>query len=626
MSNQKLSVIILLFCLSLSTACSNMSTSGKNTLSAKPEINTAENKACRPHESAWMGKVRSQAVFSNIKTDDLPSAIDKLLQQSKTWQQSGYYAEAKQMLLQALKLADKAKDKKRSAIVHANLVHVYALQGNTSEAGKHLSRGLADARVFPDVAALMFLSKFNLSLVLHEYEEAKKAFEQSVTFAGKAGLQMLAIKGVINLAMTAFAQKQIPQALGQTTFYKSVGQPMYYQWADILLQRAAKGSNKTLIQEDLRKARDAVEQLKKDELKDYFRDDCVAALPGKSKTVDDVEPGTAVIYPILLDDRIELLISLSKRSIRRFGKAISKKEVHKTVTAFQESLQKTESDEYEDHARRLYSWLIEPLKKHLAEHKIKTLIFVPEGPLRTIPMAALHDGRQFLIEQYALAITPGLTLTMPDSKLPRSEDIPGLLTGLTEVSSVYEEEGLWSPLLYSEAEVDDIGEVYPNHQKLTGELFTKKRLTANIGTGGFAVIHISSHAKFEENPEDSFVLTYGNKLKLNELGDSIKSAIRRKNPIELLTLSACETAKGDNERAALGLSGITVKSGARSALAALWFVDEQATYQVVSRFYENLKGNANKAQALRKAQKALLDSHYDHPYYWAPFLLIGNWS
>ncbi len=762
----------------LGAACSNIPANGKNTLTVKPEITKAGNNACRLRESAWMEKVRLQAVLSETKTDDLPYEIDKRLQQSKTKLQSGYYPEAEQMLLQALELAGKAKDKKRSALVQTSLAHVYTLQENTREAKKHLSRGLADSRAFPEVAAFVFLQKGYLLLTLHEYGEAKQAFELSAELARKTGQEILEIKGIINLAMTALAQKQIPQtlkqletaheqiknlpaapekiqlliktgqlamssaqkpteqqhrlasaslknavkiaqemgerkallqatgalghwheqikeypealrltrralfiaqesgtssrifhwawqqgrilkkqkkindairmydlavntltrglrrdmskmyrALGQTTFYKSVG-PMYYQQADLLLQRAANGTEETQIQEDLRKARNAIEQLKTDELKDYFQDDCTLTRQEKTKTIDEVEPGTAVIYPILLDNRIELLVSVSEQPIQQFGKAISKKKVDETVTAFQESLQKTESDEYKFYARQLYSWLVEPLKELLEYNGIKNLVFVPEGKLRIIPMAALHDGRQFLIEQYALAITPGLTLTMTDSKLLRSEDIAGLLSGLTEVSPVYEEEGLWSPLPYSEAEVDHISEVYPNHQILTGEQFTKKHLIAKLGSGAFTVIHISSHAKFEGDPEESFVLTYDDKLKLNELGDLIKSAVRGKNPVELLTLSACETAKGDNERAALGLSGIAVKSGARSVLAALWSVDEQAAFQVISRFYKNLRGKSpvNKAQALRMAQEALLNSNYGHPYYWAPFLLIGNWS
>jgi CHAT domain-containing protein len=99
----------------------------------------------------------------------------------------------------------------------------------------------------------------------------------------------------------------------------------------------------------------------------------------------------------------------------------------------------------------------------------------------------------------------------------------------------------------------------------------------------------------------------------------------RKNPVELLTLSACQTAVGD-ERAALGLAGVAIKAGARSALASLWFVNDESTSKLVTEFYQQLQNpTLSKAQALQQAQKSLMEQGYQHPLYWAPFLLIGNW-
>ncbi len=418
---------------------------------------------------------------------------------------------------------------------------------------------------------------------------------------------------------------EIYRNYGRETFYGKVS-PLYFQWADLLLRRAAGGgTDKKKVQADLLAARDVIEQLKTAELKDYFRNECVNEFQRASRTLEEIDANTAVIYPILLDDRLELLVSLRKNTIQRFGVAVNNKKIVAAVNEFHNGLQNKDSHDYKQYAKRLYKWLIKPLRTFLADNNIKTLVFVPEGALRTIPMAALHDGEEFLIEQYAVAITPGLSLTASDAGKLRSDRGSGLLGGLTEVSSTHED--LWLPLNYAEVEVEHVAELYPRKQVLLGKRFTKENLIKEAKGGGYAFIHISTHAQLKPDYTESFILTYDAGLTLDELEKLFKSVEFKKNPIELLTFNACKTAVGNDERAALGLSGITVKSGALAVLATLWSVDDAAAYHVVSRFYTHLKQkeSMNKARALQEAQKALLNSRYGHPYYWAPFLMIGNW-
>ncbi|MDH5470574.1 MAG: CHAT domain-containing protein, partial [Gammaproteobacteria bacterium] len=137
---------------------------------------------------------------------------------------------------------------------------------------------------------------------------------------------------------------------------------------------------------------------------------------------------------------------------------------------------------------------------------------------------------------------------------------------------------------------------------------------------------IASHGSFDSNPNKTFLLTYNGKINMDELEQFVGIGRFRDKPIELLTLSACQTAAGD-DRAALGLAGIAVKSGARSALATLWFVNDQTTSLLTTDFYNFLtQAEISKAQALQKAQiKVLSDRRYRHPGYWSPYLLIGNW-
>jgi CHAT domain-containing protein len=137
---------------------------------------------------------------------------------------------------------------------------------------------------------------------------------------------------------------------------------------------------------------------------------------------------------------------------------------------------------------------------------------------------------------------------------------------------------------------------------------------------------VASHGKFESDVRDTFLLTYDGKLSMDRLEGYMASTTYREQPVELLTLSACQTAVGD-DKAALGLGGVAVKAGARSALATLWYINDQASSLLITDFYANLKdSDVSKARALQEAQLDLLDDpRFNHPSYWAPFLLIGNW-
>ena len=144
--------------------------------------------------------------------------------------------------------------------------------------------------------------------------------------------------------------------------------------------------------------------------------------------------------------------------------------------------------------------------------------------------------------------------------------------------------------------------------------------------GLFPIVHIASHGQFSSDLDDTFILAADGKLTLERLDQLLGPLRFRDEPIELLTLSACQTAAGD-DRAALGLAGVAVKAGARSALATLWYINDQASSELVAEFYRQLRApSVSRATALQRAQIHLLDDpNYQHPAYWAPFLLINNW-
>jgi CHAT domain-containing protein len=174
-------------------------------------------------------------------------------------------------------------------------------------------------------------------------------------------------------------------------------------------------------------------------------------------------------------------------------------------------------------------------------------------------------------------------------------------------------------------ELEAIQRLYPGTLLLNKD-FLVPRVEKELKEGLFTILHVASHGQFETDVRKSFLLTFDDKLTMEKLSQYIGLLRFREEPLELLTLSACQTAAGD-DRAALGLAGVSIKAGARSALATLWFINDQASSALVSEFYRQLQDSSvSKAVALQRAQlKMLEEPAFDHPAYWAPFLLLNNW-
>jgi CHAT domain-containing protein len=158
------------------------------------------------------------------------------------------------------------------------------------------------------------------------------------------------------------------------------------------------------------------------------------------------------------------------------------------------------------------------------------------------------------------------------------------------------------------------------------EQFTPQSLEQELKQAVYPIIHIATHGQFGTIPEDSFLVTGNNKkITIIQLESDIRRFSGGSEPMELLALTACQTGIGD-DRATLGMAGITVQAGVRSALASLWYVDDAFTQELVAKFYDNLRSQMSKAEALREAQKVLINQNKNiHPAQWAPFILIGNW-
>jgi CHAT domain-containing protein len=413
-------------------------------------------------------------------------------------------------------------------------------------------------------------------------------------------------------AMTGLADIRNDVLQSSRQAYGSLIEPVYLDYADIHLRRAAAMSEGSAEQQRvLRSVRNQLESLKQAEVQDYFENQCAI---GEASAADESfkVPGTAVLYPILLPDRLEVLVE-SDGVLRRFSTPVSRGEATMATRQLRLGLERPSAgDAYLAPAHSLYRWVFAAAKPWLDARQVNTLIFVPSGALRTIPLGALHDGQEFLIERYAVATTPAVSLTSP-----QAAPVEGvLLGGLTK--SVQGFAGLPSV----DEEMRIISSLFPT-QAMKDEAFRLDTVRTELSAAEFAVAHLATHGEFSSDYRKSFILTYDDRLTM----DGLKTALDgRAAPLDLLVLSACQTAAGD-DRAALGLAGVAIQAGAKSALASLWNISDKATAALMTKFYENTKApGATKAQSLRDAQIALLRSpEYGHPSYWAPYLLIGNW-
>ncbi|NJR39612.1 MAG: CHAT domain-containing protein [Leptolyngbyaceae cyanobacterium CSU_1_4] len=408
----------------------------------------------------------------------------------------------------------------------------------------------------------------------------------------------------------------------QFSFRESI-EPVYREYVELLLRRSTSGSSHSeTTQANLKQARQVIESLQLAELNNYFRTAC---LEGQTVTLDQInQTNAAVIYPIILDDRLEIILSLPQQPLQQYTVNVPRSQVDTTLNQLRQNLEKPFTTmQGKQLGKRVYDWMIHPLEPALQAQSITTLTFVLDGSLRNVPMAALYNGNQYLIEQYSVALTPGLQLFNPQ-KLKRDR-LQVLLAGLTE-----KREG-FSALTYVEQELQDIQAEVPS-RVLLNEAFTSVALQEQIERSAVSIVHLATHGQFSSDAQKTFILAWDKPVTVDELGTLLRTTDEtRPQPIELLVLSACETAAGD-DRAALGLAGVAVQAGARSTLASLWSLNDQSAARLIRQFYRELlnpdlsKPDISKTEALRQAQLTLLrDPDYRHPLYWAPYVLIGNW-
>lgn len=482
-----------------------------------------------------------------------------------------------------------------------------------------LSNKALTATLGSDTPELTFQWYWQLGRAL----QSQKRHDEALVAYEKAVGQVKLIRGDISKDQRA-----------RNTSYRDVVGSLYLQAADLKLQKAKRqdGNN---VQATLEAARGLVEDLKSVELQDYYDDECVTELRKKSRGLDELlganDPSTAAIYPVMLQDRLEILVTFAKGDIILKTEAVSRETLTALIREFRLGLGAWADDaRFMQPSVKLYGHLIRPVLPELRRRGIKTLVFVPDGPFRTVPLGALNDGggraNGFLLNEFAVSYAPSLQL-LESGDVPAKGKSSILAAGVT-VSRPGLAPGrpAFARLPSVKKELDFLRTSFGT-QPLVDAGFTKSAVSARLSTAPYTIVHLATHGEFLGEAANTFLLAYDGPMSLNRLEQLIKLSRFRNNPVELLFLSACKTAAGD-DKAALGLAGIAVKSGARSVVATLWPANDAAAAELVRVFYTELgKSGVSKAEALRRSQLALLNGQqFEHPQMWAPFLLIGDWK
>ncbi|HEY9831078.1 MAG TPA: CHAT domain-containing protein, partial [Stenomitos sp.] len=423
----------------------------------------------------------------------------------------------------------------------------------------------------------------------------------------------------------------------------------------------------------IEKAIALIEQLRMQEFQNHFEGNLTSetnqsgSVEQTQAVLSDIATNTgktpAVIYVFTQPDQLQLILVTPKdKPLLKTVYEANKDTLLKTAKQFRSQITEPRNKKgYQAAAQQLYQWLIAPLEGELQAKKIDTLVFSMDGGLRSIPMAALYDGKQFLVEKYSIGLIPSINLVdtrygdvkttevlaMGASKFTEQNALPAVPI---ELSTIVGQQNLGA----------ENRQLLPANQSATTGLWTGKsflnqgftfsNLKAQRDQTPFGVIHLATHGEFNLGaPRNSFIQLSDTKLRL----DQLRQMGWNKPPVELLVLSACRTALG-NEDAEFGFGGLAVAAGVKSAIASLWYVSDEGTLGLITDFYQQLKTAPIKAEALRQAQIAMIqgqvrveggklqgigqgssiplppeladvdDKDFSHPYYWSAFTLIGS--
>lgn len=604
------------------------------------------------------------------------------------------------ILFTAIKQSRNLRDRQAEALALTNLARLYEMQVKPSETLTQKEiRNLATAKKLTEQALSLSneINADNRQILYTQRHQLGRIFRATGNI--KAALSSYAEAWNI---LQSLRQDLVTSADNQFTFRQNI-EPIYREFIDLLLQYRDK--NNLVLQTDRDKinivlqtdrneiniekrelqeeseaqknplyiARLVMQSLQLAELDNFFQEPCSQPV-GKPLEIDKIDKDAVVIYPIILENRLEIITSQAGKPISKsvlvnkdcVNKALEKLAniIYNNTTLEQNSalninlskdasgqLNESEQKKLENNQRdlqqlsgQIYDWLIKPLEdekliRPLAENnhlgkKAQTLVFVLDRSFQKIPIAALYDctSKKYLIEKYNVVLNLGQKLVSKEP-FPRL-NVKILAAGTSKPQAIEEDE--LQGLEIVEKELDNIEELEKLGVATTilrEQQFNKNNLRTKIKASP-TILHLTTHGVFSSNRERTFILASDGKINVDEFQELLnpRGSVRNKK-IELLVLSACQTASGD-ERAALGMAGVAIRSEASSIIASLWAISAPPTVELMREFYQNLiEQKQSRAEALRNAQISFLKnqnknnhpSYWTHPFYWAPFVLVGNW-
>ena len=348
------------------------------------------------------------------------------------------------------------------------------------------------------------------------------------------------------------------------------------------------------------------------------------------------------------NDQLEvMLINSTGEPVRKRRWGVTREQVEAASLDLRQQItsQFTSASQYLKPAQQLYDWIIRPIAKTLEEDQVESIGFVMDTGLRTVPLAALHDGDRYLVENYSLGLLPTFSLTEFQTEQTVDVDLDSARV-LAMGASEFEEQ---PDLPAVDAEIDLITQKLWEGDAFLNEDFVLENLQAQIKGEDYGVVHLATHASFESGDLDnSYIQLWDEKLALDDIG---KLGLDESN-VSLIILSACNTALGDRA-SEYGFAGFAVTSGSQTALASLWPVNDEGTLGFMSQFYSELRNAPVRAEALRQAQISLLRGEvgidsgvvydaigdeittlpslaesgrwdFSHPFFWSAFTMVGN--
>lgn len=599
--------------------------------------------------------------------EDKPNMSAALSGLGVVYTRMGNYQRALNLLSQALIFQRQTGQREQRSITLSRIGDVFAVQNKPEMAIAFYKQAINERETIrQDIRTLSREDQQSYKETIKEtyLQLAKLLLEQNRTIEGLFTLDLLKTQEIRDFLQNTQSGEITAQKIDLLPQEQQILQS-YTSVQELFLQQLQN------LPSEPQKRIDQTEQIRKSvspKMTDFFNTPQLAALAQELKQTaakqnlklpvfQDVQSRlnqlgdkVALFYSLVLNERLELVVLTPTQPPIRKTVFVKRHDLEQAISTFRKDLQNPNSQNIKQSSLQLYQWLIQPIKTHLQKENIQTIIYAPDGQMRYIPLAALYDGKQWLVEQFQLNYLTSLALTKLDSV---SLAPPRILAGaFTTGSYRFEVAGKpfsFNGLPFTRLEVEQLAELIPGTTKIFDKDFSRAAILSQVNN--YTIIHLATHAVFVPGlPEESFiVMGDGSRISLREISDW-------KLPnVSLFVLSACQTAVGGelgNGLEILGFGYQLQQTGSRAAIASLWEVNDQGTQTLMNEFYAVFKqGNLTTTKALQQAQIAMIRGtklgeskrrssviytpgqsdqltsilyNTSHPYYWAPFILIGN--